>query len=117
MKHLGLALSLFFALGSSGCTAGSDDESGFYEACSDSFDCTDSGAYCTRCTADWGDRISTDNICTWGCFESRECPISNDGNPGICMERACREGCDFDSDCDGGFRCGEVRGFGICLPY
>lgn len=116
MKPLGLALGLFFALGSSGCTAGSDGGSEFYEACSHSDDCIDSGAYCTRIAVDWGDRTSTDAICTWGCFvlENR-CPLSNDGNPGVCWEGACHEGCELDSDCDGGFRCGSSSG--VCLPY
>ena len=118
MKHLGSVLGLFFALGSAGCTAGSDGGSEFYEACSDSSDCSESDVYCTRISVDWGDRIATDNICTWGCsvFDDR-CPLSNDGNPGVCWEGACHEGCEHDSDCDGGFRCGNGGGFGVCLPY
>ena len=105
----------------SGCvvTTGSDT----YEQCNDSFDCDIAGDSCQTISADWGDRITTDGICTFFCVDTLDCPISLNGNPGLCVDfggtgNRCYETCDFDSDCDPGFRCGD---FGfiefVCLPY
>ncbi|MCB9620510.1 MAG: hypothetical protein H6724_13815 [Sandaracinus sp.] len=122
MKHLGLALGLFFALGSSGCIVVSDDGADLYESCFDSLDCNDGAAFCSSITVDWPDGIrSTNSICTWSCIDSSDCPFSN-GDPGLCVDFSgsgfrCYEDCDFDSDCDPGFACGDVGGgFDVCLP-
>ncbi len=120
MKHLGLALGLFFALGSSGCIV-VDDGADLYESCAFDSDCDDVGASCSSITTDWPDGLrSTNSICTWGCFDSSDCPFSN-GDPGLCVDFGrgfqCYEDCDTDFDCDPGFACGEIGGgFTICLP-
>lgn len=120
MKQTMVALALA-TTAMSGCvvTSGSD----LYEVCADSLDCNDAGAFCASITADWGDRITTDNICTWGCIDSSDCPISNNGNLGLCVDFSgtgfrCYETCQFDVDCDPGFRCGDF-GFAesLCFPY
>ena len=122
MKHLLLAFGLFSALGSSGCIIVSDDDGAdLYESCFDTFDCDDAGAFCASITADWGDRVSTNSICTWSCVDSSDCPFSN-GDPGLCVDFSgagfrCYEDCNSDFDCDPGFACGDVGGgFDVCLP-
>jgi len=119
MKHLGLALGLFFALGSSGCVVVSDGAD-LYESCFDGTDCDDFGAYCTSIIADWPEGRAQNNICTFGCVDSEDCPFSN-GDPGLCVDFGggfqCYEDCNTGLDCDPGFDCGDIGGgFTICLP-
>jgi hypothetical protein len=103
----------------SGCivTTGSDT----YESCDFDSDCNDLVDSCVSVSVDSGGVTFSNAICTSGCTADSACPISNNGNPGICenLDRGflCYESCDFDFDCDPGFACYPLDvGGSICLP-
>ena len=122
MRNFGLALVMGL-LSLSGCVVTTDAGSDTYERCDFTSDCNFIEDTCFSITADWPDRTTTDSICTSGCFDSSDCPISNNGNLGLCVDfggsgTRCYETCVFNSDCDPGFNCGDF-GFAesVCLPY
>lgn len=117
-----LVFGLVAAMGLSGCIVTSGSET--YEQCDFTSDCNNLGDDCRSITADWGERITTDGICSFSCFDTSDCPISLNGNFGLCIDfggtgvSSCYETCSFDTDCDPGFRCGDF-GFAesVCLPF
>ncbi len=123
MKRLGMTMIVALAaMAGSGCIVTTDDDYADYEPCTFDSDCD--SFRCESVTADWGDRVTTDAICTRGCRDELDCDITASGLDGTCAAIGsgpflCYESCDFDSDCAGGFRCGELdtTGFFVCLPY
>lgn len=120
MRNFGLGLVMGL-LTLSGCVVSTGSDT--YEQCDFSSDCNILGDSCQSITADWGDRITTDGICTFSCFDTSDCPFSNNGNPGLCVDfggsgNRCYETCIDNFDCDPGFNCGDF-GFveSVCLPY
>jgi hypothetical protein len=128
MKALTMLVALA-AMGGTGCVVVTDDDDVIvddtlldYEPCTFDSDCD--SFRCESVTADWGDRITTDSICTRTCVDELDCDVTDSGLDGTCAAIGsgpflCYESCDFDSDCAGGFRCGELdtTGFFVCLPY
>jgi hypothetical protein len=68
-------------------------------------------------------------ICTVGCFDDLDCPISEfNALPGACIDhvflggpitsRICVERCIIDADCDvpAGFGCELIAGERLCVP-
>ena len=100
-----------------------------YEVCYSNIDCF-AGDSCEELAVP-ADRYTdfVNAICTVGCFDDLECPISEfNGLPGACVDhvifggpftsRICMERCEFDADCDvaAGFGCGFVDGDRLCIP-
>ncbi len=100
-----------------------------YEVCYSSIDCF-AGEYCEELAVP-ADRYTdyVNAICTVGCFDDLDCPISEfNGLPGACLEHAilggpltsriCVERCEFDADCDlpAGFGCEVIAGDRLCVP-
>lgn len=110
----------FAALGGSGCIVTTDDDLLDYEPCTFDSDCD--SFLCEEVRADWGDRVTTDRICTDTCTFDSDCSFTASGLRGTCEDLGrgflCYETCDFDDDCAGGFRCGDIGGgLDVCLPY
>jgi hypothetical protein len=100
-----------------------------YEVCYSSAECLP-GLYCEELAvpADYyTDYVSA--ICTVGCFDDLDCPISEfNGLPGACVDHAwlggpvtsriCVERCEIDADCDvpAGFGCAVIAGDRLCVP-
>jgi hypothetical protein len=136
LTWLGIALS---ALLLSGCVFVADHDDFYeppppppllmYEVCYSSVECFD-GRYCEELAvpADYyTDYVSA--ICTVGCFDDLDCPISEfNGLPGACVDHAflggpltsriCVERCELDADCDvpAGFGCAVIAGDRLCIP-
>ncbi|MEM9067651.1 MAG: hypothetical protein AAGE52_04070 [Myxococcota bacterium] len=119
MKKLALMMALS-ASALSGCVVTSGSET--YEACDFTSDCNEFGDFCSPISAEWPDGlIVNDAICTFGCIDSSDCPVSLNGNPGLCVDFSgqflCYETCVGDFDCDPGFSCGDFGFFeNVCFP-
>ena len=100
-----------------------------YETCYSDVDCF-AGRYCEELALP-ADRYTdyVNAICTVGCFDDLDCPISEfNGLPGACVDhvllggpvtsRICVERCVIDADCDvpAGFGCELVAGERLCVP-
>ncbi len=126
-RLLGLAVALGVA--APGCFIDLDDDDddvvflGTYEPCESTSQCLPDDV-CLEVTADYGSRIVTDAICTHGCLEDVDCPLSVTGLRGACYDIGqgffCYERCIDDFDCPAGFGCvetvGGVIGDAVCLP-
>lgn len=124
MKRLWMMMIVAFAaMAGSGCIVTTDDDYADYEPCVFDSDCD--SFRCESITASWPDgTVTTDSICTRGCFDELDCDITANGFDGTCAAIGsgpflCYETCEFDSDCPSGFDCGELdrTGFFVCLPY
>jgi len=100
-----------------------------YETCYSDVDCF-AGRYCEELALP-ADRYTdyVNAICTVGCFDDLDCPISDfNGLPGACLDhvvlggpitsRICVERCVIDADCDmpAGFGCELIAGERLCVP-
>ena len=100
-----------------------------YEVCYSDVDCF-AGRYCEELAIPAGPYADYVNaICTHGCFDDLDCPISEfNGWPGACIDHAflggpftsriCVERCEIDLDCDvaAGFGCEFIAGDRLCVP-
>ncbi|MGD8608332.1 MAG: hypothetical protein PVH21_13630 [Myxococcales bacterium] len=130
-------IASFFALLFSGCVFVGDyddfydppPKSIIYETCYSDVDCF-AGRYCEELAVP-ADRYTdyVNAICTVGCFDDLDCPISEfNGLPGACVDhvilggpvtsRICIERCVVDVDCDvaAGFGCELIDGERLCVP-
>ena len=122
-----LALAAVVGSLASGCFVSVDDDPVYlrtYEPCGSSSQCVPEDD-CVEISVSTPDgRTVIDGMCTHGCFDDGDCPVSYSGLIGGCYEvggasALCYERCDFDSDCPGGFACYPTSGVAdaICLPY
>lgn len=122
MKHLVLACFAALTLGASGCIVVTDSGEFPYDSCISVVDCDSSSSVCQRITADWPEGSASNSICTRGCVDSLDCPVTSSGFEGTCAAFGsssflCYESCDSGFDCDVGFDCGDIGGgFAVCLP-
>ncbi|KPK14989.1 MAG: hypothetical protein AMJ62_11115 [Myxococcales bacterium SG8_38] len=112
--------ALLGALIFSGCA---DDDPGYlipvYDACFDVFDCVETATLCEELSVEFGGFSYVNAICTLECATqgalSPDCPRAWVGRWGSCYPSSvaggiddtlvCFEPCDFDEDCQVGFRC------------
>lgn len=93
-----------------------------YDPCTFVDECEPIATHCQEIIADWGDRSSQNNICTYACDTSDECRVSANGLQGVCAsfpgtDFVCYEQCVDGGDCGAGFDCGTIDGgYRICLP-
>ncbi len=93
-----------------------------YDPCGLVDECESIATRCQEIVADWDDRTSRNNICTYECVDSSECVTSPNGLQGICVSFPgtpflCYEQCEDGADCGAGFDCGSIDGgFRVCLP-
>lgn len=100
-----------------------------YEVCYSSAECL-GDRFCEELAVPAGRYTDYVNaICTVGCFDDLECPVSEfNGLPGACLDhdilggpvssRICVERCEIDLDCDvpAGFGCEVIAGDRLCVP-
>ncbi|MBX3250587.1 MAG: hypothetical protein KF901_25645 [Myxococcales bacterium] len=122
MKNLIFAFVAAMMVGASGCIVVTDTGILPYDSCVSVVDCDASSSVCQRIVADWPEATASNNICTRGCVDSLDCPITSSGYEGTCAAFGssaflCYETCVTGLDCDFGFDCGDIGGgFSVCLP-
>jgi hypothetical protein len=117
-----LALAAATGFLASGCVVESSPQA-TYEWCDFDSDCNARDNCVSISVTNPGGFTVTDAMCTHGCLDDSDCPLSNAGYAGACYEvggasALCYERCDTDLDCTVGFGCYPTSGIpdAICLP-
>lgn len=93
-----------------------------YDPCVVVDECEALATRCQEIVAEWPDRTSRNNICTYECIDSSDCVASPNGLEGLCVQFGgtpfiCYEQCVDGGDCGVGFDCATLDGgFQICVP-
>ena len=125
----GLAMSVLGALAlcaGPGCSSRAEYPTPVYDACFAVEDCVETATLCEELSVDFAGFTHSNAICTLPCEAegslSSDCPRSLLGRFGSCYPSSavggvddaliCFEPCDFDADCQVGFRC--LGAEGLC---
>lgn len=117
--HLRFSLCVaLFAFTASGCFTDYIDT---YEECAVASDCDNRNDYCQG----YASSTVRTNICTRECWDSADCPVTDDGLEPACLVNGpgeygvCVETCNFHTDCEPGFDCEPAPDgsfVNICVP-
>lgn len=119
-------LALLVSATSLGCSSRSDVLIPVYDACNTVEDCVETATLCEELAVDFAGFTYVNYFCTLGCEVegpvSADCPRALVGRFGSCYPSSvaggiddtlvCFDPCDFDEDCQIGFRC--LGAVGLC---
>lgn len=118
-SHLFLLCLSLFSFSLPGCFVGNYIDT--YEECRANSDCDNRNDYCQG----FASTTVETAICTRECWDSRDCPVTDDGlEPACLVDRPgeygiCVETCRLDGDCESGFSCEAApdgSAINLCVP-